>query len=108
MEASGIAEEWKWSSDQMNRKAKGSRNEHKSIKLLESLGYNCTRSSASLGVFDVIGVSATDVVLLQVKTRDWPSSVEMESIKMFPSPPNSRKIIHRWKDRQSLPDVREI
>jgi hypothetical protein len=92
----------------VNSKAKGSRNERRSMALLESLGYSCTKSGASLGAFDVIGVSAVDVVLLQVKTRDWPGSVEMETIRNFPSPPNCRKLIHRWRDRVRLPDVKNV
>lgn len=92
----------------MNCKRKGARNEYKSIRLLESLGYSCIRSAASMGPFDVVAISESDIVLLQVKSNDWPGSLEMESIRMFPSPPNSRKLIHRWRDRQPLPDVREI
>ncbi len=92
----------------MNAKAKGNRNERKTIKLLEAAGYACTRAAASLGVFDVIGISATDFVLCQVKSNDWPGSVEMESMKQFPAPANARKLVHRWKDRQSEPDVRIV
>ncbi len=40
----------------MNAKAKGTRNEHRSMRLLEAAGYHCTRSGASLGVFDIIGM----------------------------------------------------
>jgi hypothetical protein len=92
----------------MNCKRKGNRNEHKSIRLLEAAGYACTRAAASLGVFDIIGVGSTDIVLVQVKTRDWPGSVEMEAIKLFACPPNARKLVHRWRDGQRLPDVREV
>src|SRR6516162_2435438 len=55
-----------------NCKAKGSRNEKRSIRLLEAAGYACTRAAASLGVWDIIGVGSTDFALVQVKTRDWP------------------------------------
>ena len=92
----------------MNAKAKGNRNEYKTIKLLEAAGYSCTRAAASLGIFDVIGISATDFVLVQCKSNDWPGSVEMESMKEFPAPPNARKLVHRWRDRQATPDVREV
>jgi hypothetical protein len=91
-----------------NRKAKGTHNEHRSIRLLEAAGYACTRSGASLGVFDIIGIGATDFVLVQVKTRDWPGSVETEQIKLFKAPPNARKLIHRWRDHSRLPDVKEL
>lgn len=92
----------------MNTKAKGNRNEYKTIRLLEAAGYKCTRAAASLGTFDVIGISATDVVLCQVKSNDWPGSVEMEEIKNFVAPPNARKLVHRWRDRKSTPDVQEV
>ena len=92
----------------MNTKKKGNRNEHRTMELLETTGYRCTRSSASLGAFDVVGVSQTDMVLVQVKSNDWPRTAEMETLELFPCPPNCRKLIHRWRDRQRLPDVKEI
>ena len=90
----------------MNAKCKGSRNEHRSIALLKSVGYCCTRAAASLGVFDIVGIGPTDVV--PVQCRDWPGSVEMETIRNFPCLQLCKKIIHRWRDRARLPDVRTV
>jgi Holliday junction resolvase len=92
----------------MNRKGKGTRNEHRTMRLLEAAGYACTRAAASLGAWDIIGIGSTDVVLVQVKTRDWPGAVEMETLRTFLSPPTARKLIHRWRDRQRFPDVKEL
>jgi Holliday junction resolvase len=92
----------------MNGKRKGSRNERRTMRLLESSGYACTRAAASLGVFDVVGVGSTDILLVQVKSSEWPRAEEMESLKLFRCPPNARKLIHRWRDRVRMPDVREI
>jgi len=92
----------------MNRKAKGNRNEYKTIRLLESLGYECFRMAGSLGAFDVIGVSANDVLLVQVKSNRNPSRIELDTIRELAAPDNCRKVIHVWKDRQSMPDIREI
>lgn len=92
----------------MNAKRKGTHNEHRSIAILEAAGYRCTRAAASLGVWDVIGIGPTDFVLCQVKTRDWPGNVEMETPKNFPAPATCKKLIHRWRDRQRLPDVKEL
>ena len=92
----------------MNAKRKGTRNEHRSIALLEAAGYRCTRSAASLGEWDIIGIGSTDVVLCQVKSNAWPGSVEMETLLQFACPPNCRRLVHRWRDRQRLPDVREL
>ena len=58
----------------VNRKAKGTRNERRSMAVLERAGYRCTRSAASLGEWDLIGIGSRDVVLIQVKTRDWPGN----------------------------------
>jgi hypothetical protein len=78
------------------------------MRILESMGYRCTRAAASLGTFDIIGIGSTDVVLVQVKGRDWPGAVEMEIIKTFPCPSNARKLVHRWRHRCSVPDVKEV
>jgi len=92
----------------MMSKRKGTRNEHGSIRLLEAAGYSCTRSAGSLGVFDLVGIGKTDVVLVQVKTRDWPSTDDLEVLRDFSCPPNCRKLVHRWRDRIHLPDVKEL
>jgi Holliday junction resolvase len=61
----------------VNAKAKGTRNEHRSMRLREAAGYSVTRAAASLGAWDLVAISAKDVALVQVKTRDWPGLVEM-------------------------------
>jgi hypothetical protein len=61
-----------------------------------------------LGAWDIVAIGSQDVILLQVKSRDWPGSAELETLQAFPCPPNCRKLVHRWKDRQRLPDVKEL
>jgi len=78
------------------------------MRLLEADGYAVTRAAASLGAWDVIGVGPRDVVLVQVKTRDWPSAAEMEQLRAFRCPANCKRLVHRWRDRQGSPDVKEI
>lgn len=92
----------------MNAKRKGNRNEHRSMALLEAAGYRCSRSAASLGEWGIIGVGTADVVLVQVKTRDWPSSDEMTRLCAFPAPANCRKLAYRWRERRRRPDVEEL
>lgn len=92
----------------MNTKRKGNKNEHRSMALLEAQGYRCTRAAASLGVFDIVGIGWFDIVLCQVKSRDFPGSVEMERIRIFPCPDNCKKIVHRWKDGARIPDVKVV
>jgi Holliday junction resolvase len=92
----------------MNAKAKGSRRERQTIELLQAQGYSCTKSGGSLGVFDVIAVGPADILLIQCKSNRWPSSAEMSAIASFAAPAVCRRIVHRWRDRQAAPDVREI
>ncbi len=91
-----------------NAKAKGTRNEHRSMAVLEAAGYRCTRSAASLGEWDIVGISSVDVVLCQVKSARWPGTDETEALNLFVVPPNVRKLIHRWRPYQTLPDVKEL
>ena len=92
----------------MNPKRKGTRNEHRSIKLLESLGYHCIRSAGSLGPFDVVAYNDIGCIFIQCKSNSFPSSIEMEQLKLEPIPPNSVKLVHRWNDRKSTPSVLQI
>lgn len=92
----------------VNGKAKGSRNERKTMRLLESAGYQCTKSGASLGCWDVLGIGKTDFVCVQVKSNRLPSPAEREVLQAFPCPPNTKKLIHVWEDRKKLPRVIEL
>lgn len=92
----------------MNCKRKGAQREHKSIALLESQGYKCTRAAASLGAFDIIAIRSDLILLVQVKSNRWPGSEEMEQIAAFECPPNCVRVIHRWRDKESEPDVKYV
>jgi hypothetical protein len=91
-----------------NSKQKGNRQEHRSMRLLEAMGYACTRSAASLGAFDIVAIGPTDIILVQCKTRDWPGSAETETMRLLPVPTNCRKLVHRYRDGVRLPDVKEL
>jgi len=91
-----------------NGKAKGTRNQHRSIRLLEAAGYHCCRAAASLGAWDIVAIGPVDVVLVQVKSNAWPGTVEMETLSGFACPADCRRLVHRWRDRQRTPDVREL
>ncbi len=78
------------------------------MAIFEAAGYVCTRAAGSMGIWDFVGIGPTDVVLVQVKTRDWPGTVEMEQLRLFRAPTNCRKLVHRWRHRARQPDVREL
>jgi Holliday junction resolvase len=92
----------------MNAKAKGSRNQRRSRAILAAAGFMVTRAAASLGCWDLVGIGSTDIVLCQVKTRDWPGATEIEILRGFSAPPNARKLVYRWRGGQRQPDVRQL
>ena len=53
----------------------------------------------------IIGVRAEDVVLVQVKTRDWPRPEEREALDALHCPPSTRKVFDGWCHRQCRPDL---
>ena len=89
----------------MNRKAKGNRNEYRTMRLLESLGYTCFRMAGSFGLFDVIDISAIDVLLVHVKSNRFRRKVEIEAISKLETPVDCGKVIYVWQDRESVPLV---
>lgn len=92
----------------MNSAAKGRRQEHRSAALLEAAGYDVTRAAASKGVWDLIGISGAGLVLVQVKSSEWPRAAEMETLRDYPAPACAQKLVHRWRPRARRPDVREL
>lgn len=87
-------------------KRKGTRNEHKCIKLLEEIGYKCMRAGGSLGAWDVIAIGPSDIKLIQVKTNRWPGTAEMELLSGFPVPYACTKEVWRWNDYERRPVIK--
>lgn len=92
----------------MSAASKGRYYEHRSIALLERLGYYCMRSARSGGLWDIVGVRRDGVVLVQVKAASWPSVAERLELAEFEAPANCRKEVHRWRRRARLPDIIEL
>lgn len=91
----------------MNCKAKGNRIEAGAIRLLSEVGYKCCRSAASLGEWDVIGISASHVVVVQCKANCWVRKSERLVLEAFKSPHNCVRIEWRKDDRQT-PRIRTV
>ncbi len=93
----------------MNTKAKGSRGERRAMRVLEHAGYLCTRSGASLGLFDVIAIGPNDVKLIQVKTGTARlSAIEREQITALAVPSNASKEVWKFRDRARVPDIERL
>lgn len=88
-------------------KAKGSRAEHRTIRVLEAAGYRCTRAAGSMGEWDVIAVGPGDVRLIQVKcgVKPWCSPAEREALELFPVGAGVRKELWKWRDYARTPDI---
>ncbi len=84
----------------VNKYAKGRRIEYRAMEELTEAGYYPIRSAGSKGIFDVIGISSTDFVLIQLKSNRKASPNEVEKIKKFPVPQNCKKQIWVWVDRK--------
>lgn len=89
----------------MSAKAKGTRNEHRSRRLLESQGYRVTRAAGSMGEWDLIDMHASALTLVQAKTDRLPSPAERQVMEEFPAPEVAVKTIHVWKPRARNPRV---
>jgi hypothetical protein len=92
----------------LNAKAKGTRAEHKSRRLLEAAGYRMVRSGGSLGEWDLVGCSTTGWVVVQVKTNRSPGALERRALAEWPAPPGTLKLIHVWRDYRRTPEVEEV
>src|SRR5579864_9348878 len=93
----------------MNAKRKGTRAEHRAMRILETAGYVCIRAGGSLGLFDVIAVGPVDVRLIQVKAgTKYLSAVEREHIAALPVPANVSREAWRFPDRCREPLIERI
>jgi Holliday junction resolvase-like predicted endonuclease len=92
----------------MNAKRKGTHNEHRSRRLLETAGYAVTRAAGSLGRWDLVAISATDLCVVQVKSNRPPAPAERRALAAFACPKNCRRLVHVWRDRAQSPVVTEV
>jgi hypothetical protein len=56
----------------------------------------------------LVGIGRTDFVLVQVKSERLPGPLERAALAEAVCPPNTRKLLHRWRRRQRQPDVMEF
>lgn len=84
---------------------RGRQYEYKSMRVLAAAGHEVSRTAGSHGPFDVLGISANGLILVQVKFNCRPTPAELEQFKLLPVPPNCQKLIHIWKYRARDPQV---
>ena len=91
----------------MNAKRRGTAREHAASACWRPWAIPCS-VWRSHGLFDLIAISSTDKVCVQVKSRDLPGPLEREALEAFKAPGNCRKVVHVWKDREASPRVVEL
>jgi|SRR5262245_11892651 len=84
----------------MNTAKKGRRREHEAREWLEAAGYVVTRSAASKGAWDLVGISAQGVALAQVKSNCWPGPEERAALESFLAPIGTERLMFRFDDRK--------
>ena len=91
----------------INTKRKGSRNELRTKKLLESTGYKGVKSGGSLGEFDLVMLGPGSCRLIQVESNRRPPPAEREAIAEFPIKTGDQLTVSKeiwvWKDRMKEP-----
>ncbi len=91
-----------------NPKAKGSRNERRTMAVLEAAGYRCVKSGGSLGEWDVAGFGPRGDILVQVKSNRLPSPMDMAILRESCAYPHVTRLVHVWYDHKRMPRVVEL
>lgn len=89
----------------MNAKAKGTRAELRSKRLLESAGYHVVKAGASLGAFDLIALAPSGVRCVQVKCNRPPSPAEREAMTLVALPDGATREYWVWRDYARAPEI---
>ena len=92
----------------VNSKRKGTRNEYRTIALLEASGYRCIKSGGSLGDWDVVAIGPRGVILVQVKSNRPVGGLELLALRESCAWPHVTRLIHVWKDYSRTPVVTEL
>lgn len=89
-------------------KRKGARNEYKTRDRLELYGYRVMKAGGSLGVFDLIAFSPTEIKFVQVKSNRNCSVTEREDMRNIRHelPPHSVIELWIWQDRARNPIIK--
>lgn len=93
----------------IHAKRKGARNELRTVRHLEALGYRCTKAGGSLGVWDIIAIGTAETLLVQVKSNRVPAPKERKAMREFAVPPHCHKrLLYVWHDYQRIPEIAEV
>lgn len=77
-------------------------------RILQTAGYHVIKTVGAHSVFDFVGVSATEVVLVMVRNARDGYLREKQRLEKLLCPPNCRKEIHLYRDGFEEPEILEV
>jgi|SRR5690606_1485865 len=95
----------------MSNYKRGRAKEYETIRLLEPLGFTCTRSASSQGLWDVVAVRADETRLIQTKyTKDAHFSEDdnCQLLRELPVHPSVRKELWIFQYGKGLVEIRDL
>jgi hypothetical protein len=94
---------------------KGRRNQLKTRRLLEAVGYQCETAKFSRwgstdfwGLWDIIAIDKKNIKLVQVKSNRLPSPEDREQYELFECPSCVSKELWIWYDYKNEPRIIKI
>ena len=87
---------------------KGRAAEYKTIRELEKVGYTCTRSASSKGLWDVVGVNSSETRLIQVSSGREKRPCEIEPFELLAVSPGTVKELWSWPKGARKPLIRRL
>ena len=90
----------------INTAAKGRRLEHKTIRVLEAAGYDCTRAAASKGTWDIVAMNEDNLRLIPGQANHPPGPKERQSLAGAKAPPLASREFWVWKDNVREPLIK--
>lgn len=95
----------------MSNYKRGRGKEYECMNTLRELGYTCTRSASSHGLWDVAAARADEVRLVQVKltsSGDFSEDENCRLLRDLPVPPNVKKELWIYHGGKGLVEVRDL
>lgn len=89
---------------------RGRSKEYKVMYTLEPLGFTCTRSASSKGLWDVMAVRADEVRLVQVKytKSDFSEDENCSLLRDLPVHPSVKKELWIYEYNKGLVEIRDL
>lgn len=86
----------------------GANKERQVMKMLERVGYNCSRSAGSHGFYDIKCHNSKEHRLIQIKYNCDITPAELDQIELDKVPENTTKEVWLFKKGNTVPKIVEV